>query len=72
MEERMNTQKAEYATDIARLAEDMSRRENRLTTTLILVAGIVTTILGLALPDNRPTYYLITPPTIETPTQPPP
>ncbi len=40
LEERMNTMQAEYRTDIARLAEDMARRETR------LIVTIVATVIG--------------------------
>jgi len=54
------------------MKSNMAHRETRLVITVILVVSIATTILGLVLSDNRPTHnYLITPPTIETPTQPP-
>ena len=47
--ERMNTQQAEYKTDIARLAEDAAKRETRLTLTIVgvMIAGV--TILGTVL-----------------------
>ena len=49
MGERMNTQQAEYKTDIARLAEDAAKRETRLTLTIVgvMIAGV--TILGTVL-----------------------
>ncbi len=40
LEERMSTMQAEYRTDIARLAEDMARRETR------LIVTIVATVIG--------------------------
>ena len=46
-EERMKTRQAEYRTDIARLAEDMAKRETR---TLLAVAGLISfgvVILGI-------------------------
>jgi len=46
LEERMKTMQAEYRTDIARLAEDMAKRETR---TLLAIAGMIglaVTILG--------------------------
>ena len=42
----MNTQKAEYKTDIARLAEDLAKREAQIIWTLIAVGGLSTAILG--------------------------
>ena len=38
LEERMKTMQAEYKTDIARLAEEMARRETRL---ILALAGII-------------------------------
>ena len=38
LEERMKTMKAEYKTDIARLAEDAAKRETRL---IITIAGFL-------------------------------
>ena len=42
----MNTQKAEYRTEIARLAEDLAKREARIIWTIIAVGGLKTAILG--------------------------
>jgi len=49
LEQKMETHKQEYKTDIARLAEEMARRDNRLIISVlgIMVAGI--TILGFIL-----------------------
>ena len=46
LEERMNTHKAEYRTDIARLAEDNAKRETRLVVVVatLIVAGVA--VLG--------------------------
>ena len=38
LEERMKTMQAEYRTDIARLAEDMAKRETRM---LLFIAAII-------------------------------
>ena len=54
LEERMNTHQAEYRTDIARLAEDMAKRDaeaaKRETRMLLAVAGLISfgvVILGI-------------------------
>ena len=51
MEERMNTQQAEYRTDIARLAEDIAKRDTeaakRETRLLLAVVGVM--IAGVTL-----------------------
>jgi len=65
----MNTKHAIYETNLEAIRADMARRETRLTT-LIVVVSLATTILCFAPSNNRtPQIYLITPPTIETPTQ---
>ena len=45
LEERMKTMQAEYKTDIARLAEDMAKRETRLIVALIAIMGIATALI---------------------------
>ena len=45
LEERMKTMQAEYKTDIARLAEDMAKRETRLIVALIAIIGIATALI---------------------------
>ena len=52
LEERMNTQKAEYRTEIARLAEDLAKREARIIWTIIAVGGLITAILGTLITQN--------------------
>ena len=42
----MNTKQAEYKTDIARLAEDMAKRENRLVLAVFAMVAMATAILG--------------------------
>ena len=47
LEERMETHKQEYKTDIARLAEQMATRENRQLLATIVIVGVATAILGV-------------------------
>ena len=42
----MNTMQAEYRTDIARLAEDMAKRETRMLLAVAAMIGIAVAILG--------------------------
>ena len=46
LEERMNTMQAEYRTDIARLAEDMAKRETRMLLFIAAIIGLGIAILG--------------------------
>ena len=48
----MNTQKAEYRTDIARLAEDLAKRDARIIWAIIAVGGLITAILGTLITQN--------------------
>lgn len=41
----MKTMQAEYKTDIARLAEDMAKRETRLILALLAIVGIATDLI---------------------------
>ncbi|MCY4259367.1 MAG: hypothetical protein OXC91_03795 [Rhodobacteraceae bacterium] len=47
LEERMKTMQAEYRTDIARLAEDMAKRETRLLLAIAGMIGLAVAVLGL-------------------------
>ena len=47
LEERMNTKQAEYKTDIARLAEDMAKRETRNLLAIFGMIALAVAILGL-------------------------
>jgi len=46
LEERMETMKAEYRTDIARLAEDLAKQETRLVFYMIAIVGVGLTVFG--------------------------
>ena len=48
LEEGMKTMQAEYKTDIARLAEDMAKRETRLLLALIVIVGLAVAVLKFA------------------------
>ena len=48
LEERMKTHQADYRTDIARLAEDMARRETRLLLAIAGMIGLAVAILRFA------------------------
>jgi len=46
LEERMETMKAEYRTDIACLAEDLAKQETRLVFYMIAIVGVGLTVFG--------------------------
>ncbi len=46
---RINTKQTEYKTDIARLTEEMSKREARLLITVISVVALGTVLLGIGI-----------------------
>ena len=46
LEERMKTMQSEYRTDIARLAEDMAKRETRMLLFVAAIIGLGIAILG--------------------------
>ncbi len=47
LEERMKTMRAEYKTDVARLAEDNAKRETRLIVTIAGLLAFAVAVLGL-------------------------
>lgn len=47
LEEKMNTHKQEYKTDIAMLAEKIAQRDNRLLLTIIVIVGVAAAVLGV-------------------------
>jgi len=46
LEERMETMKSEYRTDIARFAEDLAKQETRLVFYMIAIVGVGLTVFG--------------------------
>jgi len=55
LEERMETKQAEYRTDIARLAEDMAKRDTRLLLWVIAVVGLGIAVIGIL--PNLPAIF---------------
>jgi len=51
----METKQAEYRTDIARLAEDMAKRDTRLLLWVIAVVGLGIAVIGIL--PNLPAIF---------------